>query len=87
MVEGVTEKFLDITMSGYEKTFGNELGPVIRGLFSDEPCIPSSGGVRWTPDLFEVFRKQWGYDLATSLPLLSEQTATGNRYATTTSKR
>ncbi|MCB7447354.1 hypothetical protein LI298_28645, partial [Bacteroides thetaiotaomicron] len=40
----------------------------------DEPCIPSSGGVRWTPDLFEVFRKQWGYDLATSLPLLSEQT-------------
>ena len=74
LVEGVTEKFLDITMSGYEKTFGNELGPVIRGLFSDEPCIPSSGGVRWTPDLFEVFRKQWGYDLATSLPLLSEQT-------------
>lgn len=30
--------------------------------------------MRWTPDLFEVFRKQWGYDLATSLPLLSEQT-------------
>ena len=37
------------------RAFGNELGPVIRGLFSDEPCIPSSGGVRWTPDLFEVF--------------------------------
>ena len=79
LVEGVTEKFLGITMEGYEKTFGKELGPVIKGLFSDEPCIPSSGGVRWTPDLFEVFRKQWGYDLATSLPLLSEQTGDWKR--------
>lgn len=87
MVEGVTEKFLDITMSGYEKTFGNELGPVIRGLFSDEPCIPSSGGVRWTPDLFEVFRKQWGYDLQLRCPCSPSKRATGNRYATTTSKR
>lgn len=79
LVEGVTEKFLGITMEGYEKTFGKELGPVIKGLFSDEPCIPSSGGVRWTPDLFEVFRKQWGYDLVTSLPLLSEQTGDWKR--------
>lgn len=73
LVQGVTEKFLDITMAGYEKTFGKELGPVIKGLFSDEPCIPASGGVRWTPDLFEVFRNQWGYDLETALPQLAEE--------------
>lgn len=79
LVEGVTEKFLDITMSGYEKTFGKELGPVIKGIFSDEPCIPSSGGVRWTPDLFETFRQQWGYDLKSVLPLLTEQTGDWKR--------
>lgn len=36
---GVTEKFIDVTMSGYEKTFGKELGTVIKGVFSDEPNI------------------------------------------------
>lgn len=79
LVKGVTEKFLDITMSGYEKTFGKELGPVIKGIFSDEPCIPSSGGVRWTPDLFDVFREKWGYDLKNALPLLTEQTGEWKR--------
>lgn len=73
LVEGVTEKFLEVTMAGYEKTFGKELGPVIRGLFSDEPCIPSSGGIRWTPDLFERFEQRWGYDLKQSLPQLTER--------------
>jgi len=68
---GVTEKFIDITMSGYEKTFGDELGPVVKGVFTDEPNIASPGGLRWTPDLFEVFQQKWGYDLKTHLPLLS----------------
>lgn len=71
---GVTEKFIDITMSGYEKTFGKELGTVIKGTFTDEPNIASSGGIRWTPDLFEVFQKRWGYDLKSVLPLLVETT-------------
>lgn len=71
---GVTEKFLEITMNGYEKTFGDELGPVIKGLFSDEPNIGSSGGFRWTPDLFDVFQQKWGYDLKEYLPLLAEET-------------
>ncbi len=71
---GVTEKFIKVTMTGYEKTFGRELGPVIKGMFSDEPCIPSSGGIRWTPDLFDVFQKKWGYDLKEYLPLLVEET-------------
>ncbi|MDD3036554.1 glycosyl hydrolase [Bacteroides sp.] len=71
---GVTEKFLDITMTGYEKTFGKELGTAIKGVFTDEPNISSPGGIRWTPDLFEVFQKRWGYDLKSVLPLLVETT-------------
>lgn len=71
---GVTEKFLDITMTGYEKTFGKELGTVIKGIFTDEPNISSPGGIRWTPDLFDVFQKRWGYDLKSVLPLLVETT-------------
>lgn len=71
---GVTEKFIEVTMSGYEKTFGQELGTVIKGVFSDEPNINTSGGIRWTPDLFDVFRQKWGYDLKEYLPLLVEET-------------
>lgn len=71
---GVTQKFMDITMSGYEKTFGKELGTVIKGIFTDEPNVSSPGGIRWTPDLFPIFQQQWGYDLKTVLPLLVEET-------------
>lgn len=76
---GVTEKFLEVTMSGYEKTFGKELGTIIKGVFSDEPNIGGSGGIRWTPDFFEIFQKQWGYDLKKVLPLLAEETGDWKR--------
>ena len=69
---GVTQKFIDVTMSGYEKHFGKKLGTEIKGIFTDEPQIASPGGMRWTPDLFDVFQKQWGYDLKTVLPLIGE---------------
>ncbi|MCD8192946.1 MAG: hypothetical protein LUD74_00020 [Tannerellaceae bacterium] len=65
---------MEITMSGYEKHLGKQLGTEIKGIFTDEPQIASPGGIRWTPDLFEVFRKQWGYDLKSVLPLLAEET-------------
>lgn len=70
---GVTQKFLDVTMKGYEKYTGNELGKQIPGIFTDEPQINSSGGIRWTPDLFEVFQEKWHYDLKTQLPSLYEE--------------
>ncbi|MDR2130414.1 MAG: hypothetical protein LBP56_04505 [Odoribacteraceae bacterium] len=69
---GVTEKFLEITMSGYEKHFGKLLGTEIKGIFTDETTISSPGGTRWTPDLFDAFQKRWGYDLKEVLPLLGE---------------
>ena len=42
-------------------------------IFTDEPEIPSSGGIRWTPDLFDVFQEEWHYDLRTNLPSLYEE--------------
>jgi hypothetical protein len=74
LVPGVTEKFIEVTMAGYEKYLGDEFGKAVPGIFTDEPNIVTSGGHRWTPDLFEVFQKQWGYDLKLVLPLLGEET-------------
>ncbi len=70
---GVTEKFIETTMKGYEKFLGPDLGTTIPGTFTDEPQINSPGGIRWTPDLFDVFQKQWQYDLRRQLPSLYEE--------------
>jgi hypothetical protein len=76
MAPGVTEKFIEVTMKGYEKSVGSEFGKAVPGIFSDEPNIEVQGGgnVRWTPDLFNRFRATWGYDLAPHLPELFEET-------------
>ena len=71
---GVTRKFIERTMTGYAKVLGSEFGKTIPGNFCDEPQIESPGGIRWTPDLFDVFMKQWKYDLRTQLPSLYEET-------------
>ena len=71
---GVTQKFIEVTMMGYEKHLGTEFGKTIPGTFTDEPNIESPGGIRWTPDLFDVFMKRWHYDLKTHLPSLYEET-------------
>jgi len=74
LVPGVTQKFLETTMQGYEKVAGDEFGKTVPGVFTDEPEIPSPGGIRWTPDLFDEFLKKWGYDLKANLPSLYEET-------------
>jgi len=73
LYRGVTQKFIEVTMTGYEKYLGTEFGKTIPGVFTDEPQIGSPGGIRWTPDLFDVFMKQWHYDLRTQLPSLYEE--------------
>ncbi|MBE9510048.1 MAG: hypothetical protein IMY71_04150, partial [Bacteroidetes bacterium] len=70
---GVTQKFIEITMTGYEKVAGDEFGEIVSGVFTDEPYIESSGGIRWTPDLFDVFKNRWGYDLKLNLPSLYKE--------------
>ncbi|MGC8794961.1 MAG: glycosyl hydrolase, partial [Bryobacteraceae bacterium] len=73
---GVTEKFIELTMRGYERTIGSELGKTVAGIFTDEPHInpPGRNAIRWTPDLFEQFRKRWGYELKPHLVSLFEET-------------
>jgi hypothetical protein len=73
ILPGVTQKFIETTMTGYEKSIGEEFGQAVPGIFTDEPEIVSSGGIRWTPDLFEVFQQKWHYDLSTHLPSLYEE--------------
>ena len=75
MVKGVTEKFIEVTMKGYEQAFGSEFGKTVPGIFTDEPNIEvqGAGNIRWTPDLFEVFKARWGYDLEMQLPSLFEE--------------
>ncbi|MGA3098610.1 MAG: glycosyl hydrolase [Bryobacteraceae bacterium] len=74
---GVTQKFIEVTMGGYEGALNADLGRTVLGVFSDEPNInPPSGrnSMRWTPDLFAEFQKRAGYDLKVRLPELYEET-------------
>lgn len=75
---GVTEKFMELTMTrGYEKDSA-EFGKTLPGIFTDEPNLEAAMSrgslLRWTPDLFDVFQQRWGYDLRTNLPSLVEET-------------
>jgi hypothetical protein len=74
--KGVSEKFIDITMrQGYEKYFKNDFGGNVKGVFTDEPSLTMPLNlIKWTPALFEVFKKKWGYDLENNLPSLYEHT-------------
>jgi len=78
LYKGVTDKFLEITMTrGYEKNRA-DFGTTVAGVFTDEPNLEAamSGGtfMRWTPDLWEAFLDRWGYELKTVLPSLIEET-------------
>ncbi len=78
LYKGVSEKFLEITMTkGYERNAA-DFGHTVSGVFTDEPNLEAamSGGafMRWTPDLWEAFQQSWGYDLRSKLPSLIEET-------------
>lgn len=71
MVKGVTEKFIEITMTGYQNKAKADFGTYVPGVFTDEPEIASPGGsFRWTPDLFPLFKETYGYDLETNFASL-----------------
>lgn len=74
---GVTDKFLELTMTkGYEKN-STDFGKTLPGVFTDEPNLEAAMGrgsvMRWTPDLWNEFEKRWGYDLRLNLPSLVEE--------------
>ena len=72
---GVTEKFIDVTMRGYERSLGADLGRTVPGIFTDEPNIaaPKNSSVRWTPDFFAQFQKRRGYDVRPRLVAMFEE--------------
>jgi hypothetical protein len=74
---GVTEKFLEVTMGGYEKYNKADFGGTVKGTFTDEPNLEAAMShgtvVRWTPALWEAFEKRWKYDLKTNLPSLLQE--------------
>lgn len=73
---GVSEKFIEITMPGYEKSIGHEFGKRVPGIFTDEPNTNTrnAGPIRYTPDLYQQFEKQWGYQLEPHLMSLISET-------------
>ncbi len=79
MVKGVTDTFLAITMKGYKKILGDEFGKNVPGVFTDEPTISfnmenvPNASIRWTPDLFNTFKKLHNYDLLINLPSLLDE--------------
>lgn len=74
---GITEKFIKLTMDGYEDYIGDEFGKTMPGIFTDEPNINTIGGsrsvIRFTPVLLNRFEKKYGYQLQTYLPCLYDE--------------
>ena len=75
--KGVTQKFIEITMKGYEKYDKDEFGKTLMGIFTDEPNLEAAMGphsaMRWTSDLYAEFEKRWGYDLKRNLPSVVDE--------------
>jgi alpha-L-rhamnosidase len=75
--KGVTQKFIEITMKGYEKYDKDEFGKTMMGIFSDEPNLEAAMSentvIRWTTDLYAEFEKRWGYNLKLNLPSIVYQ--------------
>lgn len=65
LYEGTTDHFIEATMEGYEERFSPEFGESIPGVFTDEPKWQ-----RWTPDLPEEFKNDWGCELMPLMPLM-----------------
>jgi hypothetical protein len=83
LYDGVTDKFLELTMTrGYEKNKA-DFGKTLPGVFTDEPnleaALSQGAFMRWTPDLWDAFEKRWGYDLKVNLPSLAEKTGDWKR--------
>jgi len=72
-----TDKFLEVTHDKYKKTIGDEFGKTVLGIFTDEPNMRVTGGqnvICYTPELFNRFKRRWGYDLKINMALLFDET-------------
>ncbi len=60
-------KFLEFTHEKYYERFGDRFGTSLKGFFTDEPQYRRGP---WSFVFPEEFRRRYGYDLLTKLPLL-----------------
>lgn len=76
LVKGVTEKFIEVTYTGYKNAVGEDFGKTIPGVFTDEPHTGADGNgrIRWTPDLASRFKEMHGYDLESNIVGLIRET-------------
>ncbi|MBR3685889.1 MAG: hypothetical protein IKL66_00215 [Clostridia bacterium] len=82
MSRKATDKFIEMTHEEYKKRCGDRLGRSIKGIFTDEPhrghCLDNrrevdgviSCAMCWTDDIFEEFRRRYGYDPEPMIPEL-----------------
>ena len=80
MSRKATDKFIEMTHEEYRKRCGDRLGRSIKGIFTDEPhrghCLDNreekdgviSCAIFWTDDIFDEFRRRYGYDPEPILP-------------------
>lgn len=54
-------KFIEYTHQQYARRFKQHMPHTMPGFFTDEPCLQEM--LPYTSDLFEAFRKRYGYDL------------------------
>ncbi|MDR1383181.1 MAG: hypothetical protein LBJ67_04945 [Planctomycetaceae bacterium] len=72
--QGVTKKFIEITLEPYRKRFGEQFGKRLPGWFTDEPHLQVAGGLTWNEEIPQLFEKKFGYSLIENLPSLSSET-------------
>ena len=74
------KEFIKITHEKYREHLGKYFGKTVPGIFTDEPTHgpkllagdleQKNPGMPWTPELPEIFKKRYGYDLLDHLPEL-----------------
>ena len=64
--------YIKMTHGAYKRAVGEYFKDVILGFFTDEPVMTTGpSGLLWTPALFELFQKKYGYDLRPLIPALA----------------
>jgi hypothetical protein len=74
--EKAVDRFVEVTHEAYTRAVGDDFGPLIPGIFTDEPNYghkgmrENRGDTQWTDELPRIFKDRYGYDVLPHLPEL-----------------
>jgi hypothetical protein len=74
--EKAVDRFVEVTHEAYTRAVGDDFGPLIPGIFTDEPNYghkgmrENRGDTQWTDELPGIFKDRYGYDVLPHLPEL-----------------